>query len=187
MPLKLHRPLAIDRQRRGRSKMSTLYEITSELDSIVNELHQYEQDQLEVPTELAQRLNGLLDQEGEKVDRCCIYITKTDKEIEHLKSHLQVVQSEIKKKERMIEYLKNIALNTMNRRGVRELQGKLGHKFSLRESTSVEIYDTKLLPDTFLKLKEEWQVDKNAVKDAIKSGEQIPGARLSKNLNVQVK
>lgn len=58
-------------------------------------------------------------------------------------------------------------------------------KISLRNTEAVEITDEAVIPDDFLKVKTEPM--KAEIKKAIKAGQEIPGATIVINQNVQVK
>lgn len=100
-----------------------------------------------------------------------------DKEIKRLterKKQLQTIQKNIKQNitDAMIEF------------GIVEIKGKL-LKMNFRTSQSVEVYDIDLLDERFKRYKVE--VDKMAIKEAIKNGEIVEGARLNDNKNLQIK
>lgn len=61
------------------------------------------------------------------------------------------------------------------------------HKISNRISKSVEVTDSNLLPKEYLKEKIEINPDKNAIKKAIESGIDIPGALLVTKSNLQIR
>ena len=61
------------------------------------------------------------------------------------------------------------------------------HKISNRISKSVEVTDSNLLPKEYIKEKIELTPDKNAIKKAIESGSDIPGALLVTKSNLQIK
>lgn len=57
---------------------------------------------------------------------------------------------------------------------------------SWRKSESVSVDDVSSVPDRFLKYSDPTP-DKTAIKKAIKSGEDVPGARLIEGKNIQIK
>ena len=57
---------------------------------------------------------------------------------------------------------------------------------SWRKSESVSVDDISSVPDRFLKYSDP-APDKTAIKKAIKSGEDVPGARLIEGKNIQIK
>ena len=61
------------------------------------------------------------------------------------------------------------------------------HTFSIITSESVIIIDEKEVPRDYIKEKILISADKIKIKDAIKSGEYIPGVRLAKSTNIKIK
>jgi hypothetical protein len=61
------------------------------------------------------------------------------------------------------------------------------HKISNRLSKSIEVTDLNELPKEYIKEKIELTPDKNAIKKAIESGADIPGALLVTKSNLQIK
>lgn len=57
--------------------------------------------------------------------------------------------------------------------------------FHVRKSESVNIFDEDKLSRTFLRMK--FEPDKNKIKDAIKKGETVEGARVVENISLTVK
>lgn len=60
-------------------------------------------------------------------------------------------------------------------------------KISYRKSDSVEIINPDLLPSKYIKKKVEEKPDKVAIKEAIKNGKDISGAKIVTNYNIQIK
>jgi hypothetical protein len=60
-------------------------------------------------------------------------------------------------------------------------------KISFRKSESVEIDDESAISFAYLKEKITYTIDKTAIKEAIKKGEVVAGARLQVNQNIQIK
>lgn len=58
------------------------------------------------------------------------------------------------------------------------------HKVSYRASESLKITDESLIPDEFMKISAPTP-DKTAIKKAIKSGQDVPGAEIEKKQNIQ--
>lgn len=60
-------------------------------------------------------------------------------------------------------------------------------KISFRNSEAVEITDASAIPAEYIREKVETAPDKTAIKEALKSNFQIPGAILVQNKNIQIK
>ena len=115
-----------------------------------------------------------------------------DKEIERL-------TIEKKARERKKEWLKNRVdyfikqqftdeNGNVDEEGIHKYKLDLPHsKISYRKSDSVDIFDMDKLPKEYIKVKTEEKPDKVAIKDAIKSGEKINGAKIVTNYNIQIK
>lgn len=61
------------------------------------------------------------------------------------------------------------------------------YRISSRVSTSVEITDEDLIPEDMLRVKTTTAPDKTLIKQAIKAGQQIPGAQLKSTTNWSIK
>lgn len=60
-------------------------------------------------------------------------------------------------------------------------------RMSWRKSKSVEIVQENEIPEQFLKVKTTTAPDKTAIKEALQSGEQVPGCNLKETNNLSVK
>ena len=60
-------------------------------------------------------------------------------------------------------------------------------RLSLRHTTATEVDDLEALPAEFKTTKVEVVADKTAIKKAIQSGEDVPGAHLVENVSLQIK
>lgn len=80
--------------------------------------------------------------------------------------------------------LKDSLLNAMDTFGMTKAEMGL-HTVTTRKSQVCEIYDADLVPDRFTII--EKKVSKTAVKDALKAGEDVPGATLTESKNIQIK
>lgn len=58
---------------------------------------------------------------------------------------------------------------------------------SFRKSASVEVMDIAALPETYLRQKTTIEPDKTAIKEALKSGQEVAGCRIVENLNISIK
>ena len=101
----------------------------------------------------------------------------------------KMVSDEIKTLKARKEKCDNLA-NKMKEMLYNELQGE---KFmtskveiAFKKSTITEIIDLAGIPERYIKTKIERTADKTAIKNAIKSGEKIKGARLIEKNNIQI-
>ncbi len=102
-----------------------------------------------------------------------------DAEIKRLKA---MKESRDKKVTWLTESLKKAMLVS----GIEKIDSPL-FKISLRRSESVEVPVVESLPKFYQNVKNVVTADKMAIKEAIKKGENVFGARLIENYNLQIK
>jgi hypothetical protein len=115
------------------------------------------------------------------------------KVIANIQSDADAIETEIKRlkamkesKERAITRLKEAVREAMLVSNIDKIESTL-FKFSLRRSESVEVDLVEALPSEFRNVKNVITADKVAIKEAIKRGENIIGARIVENFNLQIK
>jgi hypothetical protein len=113
--------------------------------------------------------------------------------VKQMESDVLIIDAEIKrlgelKKARIktIERLETTVSNAMQLYQINRLETPT-LKISFRKSESVEIDNEADIPAQFLKEKITYTIDKVAIKEAIKKGEVVIGARLQVNQNIQIK
>jgi seryl-tRNA synthetase len=89
-------------------------------------------------------------------------------------------------REKKIEWLKESVKKAMLVSGIEKVESPL-FKLSVRRSEAVEVDLVEALPNAFQNVKNVVTADKVAIKEAIKRGENITGARLVENFNLQIK
>ena len=115
------------------------------------------------------------------------------KVIANIQSDADAIDTEIKRlksmkesKERAIDRLKDAVKNAMLVSNIDKIESPL-FKLALRRSESVEVDLLEALPSEFRNIKNVVTADKVAIKEAIKRGENVIGARLIENFNLQIK
>jgi hypothetical protein len=113
--------------------------------------------------------------------------------VKQMESDVSIIDAEIKrlgelKKARLrtIERLETTVSNAMQLYQINRLETPT-LKISFRKSESVEIDNEAEIPAKFLSVKTTYTIDKAMIKDAIKKGEVVIGARLQINQNIQIK
>lgn len=110
------------------------------------------------------------------------FISELDKEIERLKNMKKMYG---KQQENILKYIKNC----MELNNVVLIETPIG-KFSIKNNPeSVEVYDESLIPKEYFitKIKEETNLSKTKIKEAIKAGVEVQGAKLVRNTRLEVK
>jgi hypothetical protein len=115
------------------------------------------------------------------------------KVIVNIQSDADAIDAEIKRlkamkesKERAITRLKEAVKNAMLVSNIEKIESPL-FKLSIRKSEAVEVDMLEGLPSEFINIKNVVTPDKIAIKEAIKRGEFVLGARLVDNFNLQIK
>ena len=89
-------------------------------------------------------------------------------------------------REKKIEWLKESVKKAMLVSGIEKVESPL-FKLSVRRSEAVEVDLVEALPNAYQNVKNVVTADKVAIKEAIKRGENVTGARLVENFNLQIK
>ena len=122
-----------------------------------------------------------------------------DGEIDVIDKEIKRLTAEKKARERKREWLKNRVdyfvrsqftdeNGNLDTEGLNKYKLDLPHsKIGYRKSDSVEVTDIKQLPKEYIKIKVEENPDKVAIKNAIKDGKEIKGAKIVTNYNIQIK
>ena len=158
-----------------------LYEITRETLELASLLE---------TEELTPELEAMLVINQEKME---VKVNNYAKVIANIQSDSEAIDQEIKRlkamkdsKERAITRLKDAVREAMLVSAIDKIESPL-FKLSLRRSEAVEVDLVDALPSQFLNVKNVVTADKVAIKEAIKRGENITGARLIENFNLQIK
>ena len=170
--------------------MSTLYEINQEL------LHFLECGfnmccvDLETGEIDAEKANAYLEalqlERKEKVENIALFIKNLESDAASIKEEETALkarrEAKERKAERLREYLKSsmIALDEAKFETSRVA-------LSFRTSKAVVVDDMEKLDKKYITEKVSYTADKTAIKKAIESGEEVPGAKIVENKNLQLK
>jgi hypothetical protein len=121
----------------------------------------------------------------EKLLNCAKYIKNETALVNMIKEEEKALSERRKKIENRIEWFKKyVAQNMEAGEKYQDSQAQI----SIRKNKAVEILDeTKIPKELCNHVPECWNVDKKAIKASIKAGNEIEGAKLVTNLNLQVK
>lgn len=154
--------------------MATLYEIDQRILSLVDE----ETGEI---TDFEQ-LDKLQLERNAKIENIALWIKNLKSDEESYKAEKQAFEDRQRQAKQMRESLERYLSDVLN--GEKFKTAKV--ECSFRKSQKVEIDNIDQLPDEFLKYKNP-EADKTAIKEAIKEGKEIVGARLVVALNLQIK
>lgn len=108
------------------------------------------------------------------------YAEAIDEEIKRLQA---LKKSYTKKKENLSNYIKMCMIAN----NIKAIETPIGKLSVVNNAESVEIYDETLIDKKFIKTKVEETISKTDIKNAIKNGEEVQGARLVRNTRLAIK
>lgn len=129
-----------------------------------------------------EKFNALIIDRDSKIENVCLWIKNLRASAEALKAEKLALAERQKAAENRMESLKKFISEYLN--GAKFETPKV--KVSFRKSESLEISENAVVPEEFLKYKAP-EVDKTAVKEAIKNGQAFEGIAIVVNNNIQIK
>ena len=161
--------------------MANLYEITREALELASLL-----ETEELTPELEQALVINQEQLQTKAGNYAKVIANIQSDADAIDNEIKRLKAMKESKERAIDRLKSAVKNAMLVSNIEKIESPL-FKLSIRKSEAVEVDIVEALPNAFLNVKNVVTADKVAIKEAIKRGENVTGARLIENFNLQIK
>ena len=155
--------------------MSSLYDIRQEL------LDCAETETGEI-TDIA-RFDDLQIEYEEKIENIALWIKTLNADAEAYKNEKNAFAEREKKARSKAESLKQYLTDTLNGRRFTTLSVDI----NWRKSTSVEVDETKLPPEAYLRTVTTVTPDKTEIAKALKTGEVIEGVALKETNSIQVK
>lgn len=154
--------------------MATLYEINSALLECVDE------ETGEVID--FDRLNELLMERDDKIEKVALWIKELDALAVSIKAERDALDKRMKSAENKAKSLRDWLGNALD--GQKFETAKV--RVSFRKSESTEI-DENVLDKKWFREKTSYTPDKTAIKNAIKAGQTVEGARIVVSQNIQIK
>jgi hypothetical protein len=161
--------------------MSNLYEITREAQELAFLL-----ETEELTPELEAMLVINQDQLQAKAGNYAKVIANIQSDSDAIDQEIKRLKAMKESKDRAVTRLKDALREAMLVSAIDKIESPL-FKLSLRRSESVEVDIVEALPSEFINIKNVVTADKVAIKEAIKRGENVIGARLIENFNLQIK
>lgn len=167
--------------------MPNLLEISKSIEELFSDIEALEEQGLEIPGPLQDRVSDLLTSQGEKIDNCAMFVKYSETHIDFLKQEKKILDNHIKRLESRVDRMKDIAEFVMTKQNSKKLEGLRGHAFKARVTRSVSVtVPAHLLPDKFIRAKTEYSADKKLIKDALESGEKITGCEIVEQISISV-
>jgi len=162
----------------------TIYEIDSRISNLMEMIYEdAETNGGEIADDMADELEALDMKRAEKIENVACYIKNLDAEAEAIKREEKRLAERRKSAESKAERLKQYLAYALHGE---EVYSSARVKLSWRKSESVEVESVDLLPEEFRRIKTTVDADKTAIKQAIKSGEDVAGACIVERRNLQV-
>lgn len=158
-----------------------LYEITREAQELAFLL---ESEELTPELEAALIINQ--DQLQAKAANYAKVIANIEADAEAIDNEIKRLKDMKDSKQRAINRLRDTLRNAMLTSQLDKIESPL-FKLSLRRSEAVEVDLVEALPEAYVFKKVTLSGNKVAIKEAIKRGESITGARIVENFNLQIK
>lgn len=164
-------------------KSLSLYQINQDYENCLSQV--IDTDTGEVLNEnLIEVLNNIQMALEEKALNTAYVIRKLDSRIDAIKNEIDRLKKLKEMAESAEERLKKYLQENIPEG--QKIQGDL-ITISWRKSESVEISDVSKIPKEYIKTKIEESPDKTTIKEALKSGKQVPGAELVSKNNLQIR
>lgn len=156
----------------------TLFQITQTLAEMFDMLETAEPEERDAITAEIDRVVAC--ELATKVDGIVRFDRNTDCEV----ASLQALVSDIERKIGVLNgrkrQVREMTLRAMNSLGTKQLKGDI-YTVSIRAgSESVDVVDEAVIPPVYFNKKESVQLDKAAVRSALKSGIEIPGVQMKR-------
>lgn len=157
-----------------------LYELTSSYQQVLEIA-----EQLDAET-LKDTLDAIEDAIETKVENTAFVIKS-------LEANAKIIDEEIKRLQAMkgtqqnnIKSLKLYVQNAMEQVGLEKVQGELIKVAIQNNPASLEVLDESVIPKDFF-IEQPAKLDKTALKDLLKSGEEVEGARLNRTRSIRIR
>ena len=158
-----------------------LYEITQEAQYLAVLL-----ETEELTAELEEALIINQDQLQAKAVNYAKVIANYQAESDAIDQEIKRLKAMKESRDKKVEWLKESVKKAMLVSGIEKVESPL-FKLSVRRSEAVEVDVVEALPSAFQNVKNVVTADKVAIKEAIKNGENVFGARLVENFSLQIK
>ena len=157
-------------------------------EEIANVIEAAESGQLsaEQQAKVDEYLAALDAQKREKIDGIAQFFRLSKDSISAKEAESKRLARRAKSEERSRDYMMAYILGQMQASGEKKIKGNV-YTLSIRSTPVVRIDNESAIPAAYWRVKEERSVDKVAIRDAIKAGQEIAGASMGESINLQVR
>ena len=161
--------------------MSSLYELTAEYQQLLDMAEDPDVD----PQTLTDTMEAIGGEIEDKADGCAKVIKELSTNVAAKKAEAQRLLDSARSEESNIKRIKANLLNAMVVSGKRKFKTRLWNFAVVQNPVSVVIPDESRVPEEYLKAKIE--IDKSAIKEALKSGAEFDWAKLESTEGVRIR
>lgn len=158
-----------------------LYQINQRIESLLEYCSDPDTGEFIGTDELLVELNELEIEKSEKAVSIGCYIKGLNAESEAIAEEEQKLRQRRKSLDRRSEWLKGYLEYNHPGESIKDARCCIGW----RKSQAVEIIDADIIPETYFKIVKE--ISKQAIKDDIKKGLDVPGAIVVERQNIQIR
>lgn len=143
------------------------------------------------PQTLADTLESLSGDLEVKATNVAMFIRNMDVSIEAMKAAEKTMSERRKCAERRRDAVKTYLMTNLVACGIKKIEGPY-FTVSVRDNPeAVDVYELGTIPQAYMREvpppPPSWEVDKNAIKVAIKAGIEVPGAKLTRGQRLEIK
>lgn len=168
----------------------TLYQLNAEFEELYNLLCDLPDDDEEALEAYYTTLEGIQGEIDQKMENIACFIKQLNADAAALKAERDAIEARLKAKQHKADRLKAMLQDALVNAGLKRLEMPKA-KISLRQNPpSVIITDLgAVAASAYIKPRviKEADVDKTAIKAAIQSGEDVPGAELESKTSITIK
>jgi ATP-dependent exoDNAse (exonuclease V) beta subunit len=161
-----------------------IYEISDALINALDNIHVDEETGEIVGTEELQAVQMSAEA---KIVSTGKYLAMRRVTLEGMKQAAKNIQSRIKTEERRQAWLESQMISAMQTMDSKLIEAPDVAIQVRQNPESVQIFDEAQIPADFIKAKMETSIDKTAIKAALKSGKDVPGAKLTRTQKLVIK
>lgn len=163
----------------------SLYEIDKAVVTVLDDGLVFDEETGEIIFD-EDNLDALETERNAKLEAVALFVKSLEAEAAAMREEERKLAERRGRNERKAERLRKYIADSMQRFGDTNLE-TARVSLGFRRSESVEVVDQTALPVEFLKVKMTETADKAAIKKALKAGQQVAGAQLVENKNLQIK
>lgn len=134
-----------------------------------------------------EQLETLVKQSQDKIVDTARYLRTRQFDLIAMEEVKKSLEARIKAEKKRQEWLNNCLLDAMQFMGIQKITSADISLKLAKKPASVLVEDESLIPEDYIRTKVEKSVDKTLIKDALKTGQNIPGVKLVEGFRLSIK